>query len=228
MRTDTQISRGMERLMCRAAGARLEGLFGLSGFGAVDNFHEMRGILAETGMVDVENFTRGLERQHRCACASLKAALPVAVEVMHGMMGLKKDIKKALKSTDAAKIAKVMAKEQAKIDKAPTSKKAAKRVEYVRQLQEQLSRATTPEEAGAAVLTTASPVPLVTPEAQEFAQQLVASAAAPGSTAPAASMFDAPPADAAPAESGLFGIPPWGLALGVAGLGFLLIRRRGR
>lgn len=55
--------------------------------------------------------------------------------------GLKKDIKKALKSTDVAKIQKALTAEQKKIDKAPDSKKAPKRLDYVNQLQAQLVKA---------------------------------------------------------------------------------------
>ena len=61
-------------------------------------------------------------------------------ELPHNLGGLKKDIKKALKSNDAAKISKVLAKEQAKLDKAPASKKAPARLAYVQKLQAQLTK----------------------------------------------------------------------------------------
>lgn len=55
--------------------------------------------------------------------------------------GLKKDIKRALKSGDAAALASALKREQAKLDKSPNSKKAAKRADYVAQLQAKLASA---------------------------------------------------------------------------------------
>jgi hypothetical protein len=69
----------------------------------------------------------------------------------YGLGGLKKDIKSALKSTDVARIQSALTREQAKLDKSPSSKKAAKRVAYVQQLTARLTsaQASTPVLPGA-------------------------------------------------------------------------------
>jgi hypothetical protein len=60
-------------------------------------------------------------------------------ELPHNLGGLKKDIKSALKSSNVAKIQKALDRESAKLAKAPDSKKAPKRLDYVTQLQAQLA-----------------------------------------------------------------------------------------
>jgi hypothetical protein len=148
-------------------------------------------------------------------------------EVM--LSGLKKDIKKALKSGDAAKIAKALAAEQKKLDKAPSSKKAPKRADYVAQLQARLATVN-------AVPTQTSPAAVDIPVA--------AVALAPG-LAPAPMAFDAsggggssgggggipmeqPGATADAVESApenpLMQYLPW--ALGAAALLFVLLKKK--
>jgi hypothetical protein len=237
MNVNTQISRGVERLLCQREGERIGGMHGLSGMGCVDTFNGLAGLLDESGFVGVADHVGKLRRTHRAMCARLKAALPVAVDAARsvaGLGGLKKDIKKALKSTNVAKIQKALTAEQKKLDKAPTSKKAPARAAYVAQLQAQLATAAaaapvvtpnmTPGQAGAAVLEQQSGVALQTPAAQDFAQQLVSSGG--GGSAPSP-MYDQPPAGAA-ADGTIFGMQPLvaaGVGVGVLGAVYLFTRR---
>ena len=134
MNVNTQISRGVERLLCQREGERLGAMHGLSGMGCVDTFNGLAGLLDESGFVNVADHVGKLRRTHGAMCARLRDALPLAVDAartVSGLGGLKKDIKKALKSTNVAKIQKALTAEQKKLDKAPASKKAPARAAYV-------------------------------------------------------------------------------------------------
>lgn len=258
MNVNTQIDRGMERLLCRREGARLEGLHGLAGLGCTESFSGLSGLLEESGFEGVDDHVNKLKRTHRVMCARLKQALPIAVDAMQlqelGGLGsffsklsskLKKLspshalLKKVLPSiakhagvktapkdpaAAAAKKAAKAAKKQAKAD-AKAAKKAAKAAAALAAANAQ---ALPPVEAGAAVLANQSGVPLQSPEAQQFAQEVVSSAGQPGSAMPYSSMADAgAPAD----DDSIFGIPkPIAIGGGVAlliGAAALLRKRRG-
>ena len=137
--------------------------------------------------------------------------------------GLKKDIKKALKSGDAVKIAKVMAKEQAKIDKAPASKKAPKRVDYVNQLQARLTAINAPvptQTSPAAVDIPVAAVALAPPPMSFDASGGGGSSGGGGIPLPTG---DAPAVEAAP-ENPLMQYLPY--ALGAAVLLFVFLKRK--
>jgi hypothetical protein len=85
MHVDTQISRGLERILARNAGAYLEGMYGLSGLGACDTFGELENLSHEAGVPNAAESGRKLRRAHRCACERMKAALPVAVAVQSAL-----------------------------------------------------------------------------------------------------------------------------------------------
>lgn len=80
MNVNTQISRGLERLMCRREGARLEGMHGLSGMGCADTFSGLAGLLDESGFEGVSDHVANMKRNHAVMCARVRAALPVAVD----------------------------------------------------------------------------------------------------------------------------------------------------
>ncbi len=161
--------------------------------------------------------------------------------------GLKKDIKKALKSGDPAKLQKALAAEQKKLDKNPNSKKAAKRADYVSQLSARLTEVSAPAVVEAptvpAIVTppapvsappsaSASPLPAVAPPAPSAAPPPAAESFAMP-LAPAPSMFGptslapAPmPDTTAPAAPAPESKTP--LILGAAGLGLLALMFLGK
>jgi hypothetical protein len=133
MNSSQQISRGLERLMCRAEGARLEGMFGLAGMGDIDNFRDFAALAGEAGLSGVDSHVKQLRAKHARKCARMEKALPVALavkSVLEEVMGddpasldeqlgaitvakAQKQIAKAQKS--AAKVAAKEAKHDAKI-----------------------------------------------------------------------------------------------------------------
>lgn len=155
MHVDTQISRGLERILARNAGAYLEGMYGLSGLGACDTFGELENLSQEAGVPDAAGSARKLRRAHRCACDRMKAALPVAVAVQSALEEVNgpdaltmtqhadtlAGILDGLGATSAAKIAakaqKAATKAQKKIDKinAKEAKQEAKVAAKVAKLQ---------------------------------------------------------------------------------------------
>lgn len=80
MDINTQINRGMEHLLCRREGARLEGMHGLSGMGCADTFNDLSGLLDESGFVGVNAHVAKLRRRHSLMCDRVRKALPVAVD----------------------------------------------------------------------------------------------------------------------------------------------------
>lgn len=148
--------------------------------------------------------------------------------------GLKKDIKKALKSGDAAKLQKALAAEQKKLDKNPTSKKAAKRADYVSQLTSRLQQVTSPVPAPTVPAIATAPLPVSAPPSTVSPMPAVAppafSIAPPGASdsfaqplTQAPTLFDAAPSatpdSTAPASAeGSSNLP---LILGAAGLAAL-------
>lgn len=247
MNTYTRVNTGLEGLLARRQAAIIGLNSGLAGIGDIDTFDALGAVLAESGeFAGIAQHIRDMRRKHAIATHRVLTALPVAVSAFHaqsanlnGMGGLKSDIKKALKSTNVTKIQKALAAEQKKIDKAPNSKKAVKRREYVAQLQAQLVNATaqnqaaasatpvlatpdvlaaagvtpsmTPAQAGAAVLAAGSGASFASPEAQQFAQDAVTQAATTGDTGL------------------IFGMSP--LVAGAVGIGavgalFLLLRKK--
>lgn len=262
MNINTQIDRGLERLMCQREGSRLQGLHGLAGMGCAETFSGLAGLLDEAGFAGVDDHVRGMKKAHRRMCEALKSALPVAVDAMRvqemgGLGSILSKISKKLKKLSpshallkkalpkiakhegvklvkqtpdqkaAAKAAKA-AKKQAKKD-AKAAKKAAKAAAA---LQAANAQNLPPAAAGAAVLANESGVNLATPAAQQFGQELVSSAAQPGSGIPQASLTDsAAPEDGAVDDGTIFGIPkPWAIGGGLAlvAVGAYAMRRRGR
>lgn len=150
-------------------------------------------------------------------------AICALTEQPHNLGGLKKDIKSALKSTNVEKIQSALSREQAKIDKAPDSKKAPKRVEYVKQLQAQLAVASAPKTLPAAtvVLPDAPPQPIPT------LPDLTGNAPAAFNQTSSGGFVPAPvPGEVVTEESWL--TMPVMIGIGVAGLAvlFLLLRRK--
>lgn len=158
MHVNTQIDRGMERLLARGAGAYLEGMFGLAGLGSCESFDELETAGSEGGIVNMGRHVKALKRRHRCMCDNIKAALPVAVNVKNmldqvapfpatvqqqlGALGASaaKALKKAQKAAAKAekKIAKVQAKEAkqeakvaAKVAKLQAAGKTAKAAKVI-------------------------------------------------------------------------------------------------
>jgi len=254
MDINTQISRGMEKLLCRSEGVRLGGMHGLSGMGCAETFSGLAGLLEDAGFEGIDDHVKKMRRAHSVMCNRIRAALPVAVDAMRvqemGGLGsilskISKKLKKLspshallkkvlpkiakhegvkLKPVDPAKAAAKAAAKQAKKD-AKAAKKAAKAAAALAAANAQNLP---PAAAGAAVLANESGVNLATPEAQQFAQETVANAASPGSAMPSASMSDAPPPDAAD-DGTIFGIPtPWAIGGGLAltGLAIYALRRK--
>lgn len=275
MHINTRIGRGLERLLAQREGARLEGLFGLSGLASVDTFEGLAGVLNEAGFIGTRDRVRDLRREHGAMCSRIRAALPVAVDAARLMeanggdlAGIFSKVGKALKkvakvgaklslshqilkkvapkaialspsqilmTAASAKKAKATpeqaaAKKQAKID-AKAAKAAAKALKKAAKAAAALAKANaanmTPAQAGAAVLTNESGVPLLSPDAQAFAQDLVSSGGGGGGGAPAVSESSSP-ADAA-ADGLIFGMTPMvagAAALAVAGGAYLVLRKR--
>jgi hypothetical protein len=250
MNRNFQIMRGLERVMCNEEGERLQGLYGLSGMGSTETFTDLANVLAESGFVDVETYVRRLRTRHRRDCDKIAEALPTAVTVTRmlqaasddpEMLGnlfskigkvLKKVVKVATKLSPSHLLA-----QKLHIDKFSPSQILASKIDpaKVKVAKAVVTAGVTPTSdplaAGAAVLANESGVPLLaTPAAQDFAQQLVASGAAPGSSMPTASMSDAPPPAAAD-DGTILGMQPMVAAgVGVAALGalYLLMRKKGR
>lgn len=113
MHINTQIARGMERLMANAEANRVQGLYGLAGFDDVDTFDELDSLLGDVGMAGVGSYMDGIRRRHSLVCDRMKRALPVAVDAMRlveanpgvGVAGILSKVKKAVK-----KVGKVAAK----------------------------------------------------------------------------------------------------------------------
>lgn len=85
MHTDTQISRGLERILATNAGAYLEGLYGLSGFGSCETFGDLEDASIEAGVPNARAASRALRRAHKCACKRMSDAVPVAVAVQSAL-----------------------------------------------------------------------------------------------------------------------------------------------
>lgn len=81
MHVNTQISRGMEKLLARGAGAYLEGMFGLAGLGSCESFRELETHASDAGVPNMPRNMKTLRAKHRCLCDNIKAALPAAVNV---------------------------------------------------------------------------------------------------------------------------------------------------
>lgn len=271
MNINSRISRGMERLLAQREGARLEGLFGLSGLGSVDTFSGLADVLTETGFADARGHVNNLRRTHGAMCSRIRAALPVAVDAARLMQAsggdlagifsklkklapklslshqiLKKVAPKAialspsqiLLTAAGAKKAKATpaqaaARAQAKADK-KAAKAAAKAAKKAAKAAAALAKANaanmTPAQAGAAVLANESGVPLLSPGAQQFAQDLVSSGSGGGGGGggPVAAESSSAP-DGAADDGLIFGMTPLmagGAALALAGGAYLLLRRR--
>lgn len=129
MNTDKQISRGMERLMCRQAGARIEGMYGISGLGSADTFNALEGLMGEVGIPGARSHVKLLRSQHDCACQRLKKALPIAARATQlmteagpdGLQGIFSKIGKAIKKV--AKVAVKLSPSHMLISKIPALKK---------------------------------------------------------------------------------------------------------
>jgi hypothetical protein len=233
----------MERIMACQEGERLEGMFGLSGLGSVGSFAGLHRVLRESGFAGCDDHVKALRLQHARKCACIKAALPVAVEAAKlvaadpGLSGnIFKKIGKAIK-----KVGKTLAKVDPghmlvkaispslahKLDPLFVDAPKAKAAKAV--IAAGVAPGTDPLAAGAAVLAAQSGVPLTTPAAQDFGQQLVQSAGG-GGGAPSASLPMPAPEDAA--DDGLIlGMTPLvaaGAGVAVAGGLYLLLRRKGR
>ena len=91
MHIDTQISRGLERVMAQNVGGMLDGMHGLSGLGTCENFNELETLSDEAGIPGASARTKRLRKNHACACERIKAALPLAVDtknILEGLAGL--------------------------------------------------------------------------------------------------------------------------------------------
>lgn len=256
MNINTQVSRGMEKLLCRREGARLEGLHGLSGMGCAENFAGLAGLLDEAGFEGVDDHVRKLKRVHGVMCERIKRALPIAVDAMRvqemGGLGsilskISKKLKKLSPSHALLKKALPSIAKHAGVKTAPkdpaaaaakkaakaAAKQAKKDAKAAKRAAAALAAANaqnlSPAAAGAAVLANQSGVNLATPDAQQFAQEALSNAAQPGSAMPGASMSDeaAPPADMATDDGTIFGIPtPWAIGGGLAAAGLALYAMR--
>lgn len=245
MHINTQISRGMERLIARREGARLEGLFGLSGLGTVETFGALADVLDESGFVGTAQHVRDLKREHACKCARIKKALPVAVaaknlmeETGGDLSGIFSKIKKAVKKV--AKVAVKLSPSHQLLKKvapkaallSPSQMLAMKldppKAKAAKAIVDAGAATSTPTDAATAVLANQSGVTLATPDAQAYAQQLVSSGGGGGGI-PTESMFT-PPADGAADDGTIFGLPPVVVYVGGAALGlgaiYLIARRR--
>jgi hypothetical protein len=112
MNTNAKISRGLECLMAKREGAKLEGLHGLAGLGEVESFNQLGALLRESReFVGVDKHVRDLRAKHREMCDRTRAALPLAIDAMRmkaddpTMSGIFSKIGNALK-----KVAKVAVK----------------------------------------------------------------------------------------------------------------------
>lgn len=246
MHINTQIARGMERLIARREGARLEGLFGLAGLATVETFGALADVLDESGFVGTAQHVRDLRREHAAKCARIRKALPVAMNARRLMIetggdlsgifskvgkALKKVAKVAVKLSPSHQLIKKIAPKAAlfspsqmlalKLD--PPKAKAAKAIAAAG------ATNATPDAAAAAVLANQAGVTLATPDAQAYAQQLVASGGGGGGgMIPTESMFT-PPADGAADDGTIFGMSPLVAAGAGAAIlvgGYLLLRRR--
>lgn len=141
------------------------------------------------------------------------------------MGGLKSDIKKALKSGNVAKIQSALARESAKLAKAPDSKKAPKRLAYVNQLQAQLAVASagTPTTA---VLPGApeQPIPQLSTPAPTDPMSFSQGGGGGGGFAPSAPAAPVP-GDTVAADSGLSMPVMIGIGAGALLLLYLLTRK---
>lgn len=113
MHVNTQVSRGMERLIAANEGARLEGMYGVAGLSSVDTFDDLESLMLDSGFVGARDHMRNVRAKHAGACKRITDALPVAaaayklVEQNPGetLDGIFDKIKKAVK-----KVTKVAAK----------------------------------------------------------------------------------------------------------------------
>lgn len=268
MHINTQISRGMERLITRREGTRLEGMFGLSGLSNVQTFGALHDALDDAGFVGARKHVSDLRSEHAAKCDAIRKALPVAIDAKRLMeengsdlAGIFSKIGKALKKVAktavkldpghmivravspklAAKIDPLVSapkpKTQAAKDAAAAKKAAraaAKQAKKDAKAAAALAKANADrlaaDQAAAAVLAQQSGVNLATPEAQAYAQQLVASGGGGGGggVIPSESMFNAP-ADGAADDGTIFGMSPLvaaGAGAAVLVGGYLLFRKR--
>jgi len=138
MHVNTQIRRGLERCIASNEAARLEGLYGMSGLSAVDNFNALEGLLEESGFSGAKGHVKLLRRRCDVVSDRMVKAVPVAKLAMQLMAendsnlsgifskigsALKKVVKVATKLSPSALVAKKL-----KIDKFSPSLLLANRV----------------------------------------------------------------------------------------------------
>lgn len=85
MHVNTQIRRGVERCIASNEAARLEGMYGVAGLSAVDNFDSLEGLMEETGFAGARDHVKLLRRRCDVVSDNMIRAVPVAKRAMELM-----------------------------------------------------------------------------------------------------------------------------------------------
>lgn len=83
MHVNTQIDRGLERIIARQEGERIEGLYGLAGGGTVETFTQLEGYL--DAIPGGRGHMKLVKRRHATLARRMKKAVPVAKRAMEIM-----------------------------------------------------------------------------------------------------------------------------------------------
>lgn len=86
MHVNTQIRRGVERCIASNEAARLEGMYGIAGLSAVDNFESLEGLMEETGLAGARDHVKLLRRRCDVVSDNMIRAVPVTRRAMELMV----------------------------------------------------------------------------------------------------------------------------------------------
>lgn len=136
MHINTQIDRGLEKVLATNEAARLSGMYGLAGFENVETFNGLEGFMQDNGVPGAADQCKLIRRRHGVLAQRMKDAVPVAKRAMELMdenngdlSGIFSKVGKALKKgvKSVAKVAGKAAKKIAKVAvKSPIHKLIAK------------------------------------------------------------------------------------------------------
>lgn len=119
MHINTQIDRGLERILAMNEAQRLNGLYGLAGTDTVETFNGLEGLMRDSGVPGCADQMKLIRNRHGTLSARMKNAVPVAKRAMELMdendgdlSGIFDKVKKAVKKVakGAGKVAKKIAK----------------------------------------------------------------------------------------------------------------------
>ena len=76
MHINTQIERGLERILASNEAARLGGLYGLAGVEDVETFNCLEGLMRDNGVPGAADQCKMIRRRHGVLAARMKNAVP--------------------------------------------------------------------------------------------------------------------------------------------------------